>query len=225
MAVFYTICGLLLLVGFVHGNLQTLLREMGTFLAGGVKLIAPQKPGFFSGIPIILGLVAVDLALSVIILQLLEKTLGKQKSLITDEYHKLGLAKLYLYTFVTVVIEELLTRGLCLGLLTKISFLSGTVAFYAIMFLSSAAFALAHLGNLKNKGWRNLPWILPQFISSLIFSFVFVKFGFLIVICVHILIDVLILGTMAAAEGRPQKPNATVPPETAPIEDKGFYVE
>lgn len=223
--IFYIICALLLLVGFVYGNLQVLLGEMGTFLAGGVKSVAPQRLGLFSGIPTLLGLIAVDLVLCIIVIKLLDKALGEQKSIMTDEYHRLGLPKLYLYIFITVVIEELLTRGLCLGLLTKISFLSGTVAFYIIMLVSSAAFALGHLGNLRNKGWRNLPWVIPQFISSLIFSFVFVKFGLLTVICVHFLIDVLILGIMAVGEGRPEKPAVVTLPDTTPKKNTGFYVE
>lgn len=88
--------------------------------------------------------------------------------------------------FFVVFLEELIARWLFLGLLTKISFLSGPVGFYSLFFLGNSVWAAVHLANFTDQKDRSLWRVLPQFVAGILFTYVFVKFGFFIGVAVHL---------------------------------------
>ncbi|MBU1180169.1 CPBP family intramembrane metalloprotease [Patescibacteria group bacterium] len=184
---------LMLFVGFTHGNLQELLKELVIFVSGGAKLIVAKNLSVFSDILVLLGIAAFSVLLSVIICKLTNLLIGKAESILLDHFKEQGIIVACAGILITVVIEELAMRWLFLGVFTKISFLSGTGAFYALLVASNILFALAHRGNVKNKKQRNVLRTFSQFASGIILSFVFVKFGLFIAICVHLLHNTFII--------------------------------
>jgi hypothetical protein len=84
--------------------------------------------------------------------------------------------------FSSVFLEELFARWLFLGILTKL--FTGGIAFYALLFIGNSIWALWHLYNYKKRS-RSLIRVLPQFVSGLFFSFIYVKYGLLFTILTH----------------------------------------
>ncbi len=99
------------------------------------------------------------------------------KHAVREAYEKLQGKPIFKALFMGVFLEELIFRFFCIGVLTKISFLSSGVGFYTVLFVSNAIFALVHLGNYKEPRDRQTVRTLPQFIGGLMFSFIFIKYG------------------------------------------------
>ncbi|MBI4142928.1 CPBP family intramembrane metalloprotease [Candidatus Uhrbacteria bacterium] len=102
----------------------------------------------------------------------------------------------YLRTFFLVTfLEELFARWFFLGVLTKIPALSGTGAFYALVLIGNGIWAAAHLVNYRDPRDRRLIRVLPQFISGLCYSFLFVRYGLAAAVLAHFASNAVIFAT------------------------------
>lgn len=186
----WTILGItvlpLLLVGFLLGNLdlKIFLDEFGQFLAGGVDSIQPENMTL-STIPnlIVVGVIAV--AIWVTVDDIVAVTIGKPK--MTEEMTKflnMPLLLLPVVFAITVIIEEMIFRGLFLWVLPMV--LQGGTALYTLVIISSFLFAALHVFNYrKSGGYIYLVKIIPFFVGALLFAFVFLKFGIFGAFLVH----------------------------------------
>ena len=93
--------------------------------------------------------------------------------------------------FLTVVLEELFTRGLFLGILTQI--LTGERWFYALFLLGNGLWAFAHTRNFQDSKDRSPFRVLPQFVAGFSFTYIFVRHGIVAAIFAHYLYDVIVV--------------------------------
>jgi hypothetical protein len=89
-----------------------------------------------------------------------------------------------------IAVEELFARALFLGLFGM--WFQGEVATYVLFLLGNGLWALVHLTNFKKKEDRKIWLVLPQFIGGIILSVVFLAYGFLAALLVHIAFDMVI---------------------------------
>ncbi|OGL63156.1 hypothetical protein A3C09_02710 [Candidatus Uhrbacteria bacterium RIFCSPHIGHO2_02_FULL_47_44] len=86
--------------------------------------------------------------------------------------------------FGVVFVEELFFRWFLLGQGSKLSLFSGN-AFYVLLIASNLFFAYVHLANYKDLAERQWARVLPQFMSGLLLSFVFVRYGLVASVFAH----------------------------------------
>ena len=85
-----------------------------------------------------------------------------------------------------VFLEELVFRWFVFSVLTKLHFLSGGVGFYILFILSNSVFALIHLYNYRDKKERKVNKILGHFVMSILFSYIYLKYGLVATTMVHL---------------------------------------
>lgn len=93
--------------------------------------------------------------------------------------------------FFAAFMEEVYARWLFLGILPTV-LNPTTFVWWTLLILGNSSWALIHLMNFEKKD-RRIIWILPQFIGGLIFSLVYVKFGFLAAVYCHLGSNALLL--------------------------------
>ncbi len=177
---------LVLIVSIKTGGMDIVLSEFPIFILGGVKEIAVNNTTFLVMFTVILATVSLELLCSIGGGILGNAILGKSNSHFMEEM--LGNMKEgnhFFKFFVLVVTEELFARWFFLGVLTQVSFLSGTFAFYLLFLIGNGIWALMHLGNFKDKEDQHVLRILPQFMGGIFFTFIFVKYGLLAAILTH----------------------------------------
>ncbi len=144
-------------------------------------------------LPTAAAIVVIELPLVVVIGIALKNLYGESKS------HSLlkafsGNKRHYMMMTLTVVAEELLARGLFLGLpLLLTGGQLPTFAIYALFILGNGIWALIHLGNFKNRSERQLLKVLPQFIGGFALTAVFLNFGLVGSIVVHLAFNNLLM--------------------------------
>lgn len=142
--------------------------------------------------------VVIEAPFTILVLTVIHATAGKAKGdHAIEKFLNSGAKRYYLIMTGTVVAEEVVTRGLFLGvpLLITDNKLPDW-AFYGLFLLGNAAWAAVHLSNYKNKSDRQLIRILPQFIGGIMLTIVFVNYGLLGAIMVHLAFNNLVLSAM-----------------------------
>ena len=178
--------GLLTLIAWKAGVFGIVINELTIFISGGFREVASNHTTFLMMFPVILAVVVLELPCTIGAAVLQAKMLGKSgKHALSDLFKELGEGNHFFTFFIIVLLEELFARWFFLGLLTKISFLSGTVAFYALFLIGNAIWALIHLSNYKEEKDRKVLRVLPQFVAGAFFTYVFVKYGLLAAILAH----------------------------------------
>lgn len=178
--------GLLALIAWKSDVFGMVVRELAVFMSGGFREVASNHTTFLMMFPVILAVVVLELPCTVGATVLQAKILGKSgEHALSDLFKKMGEGNHFFTFFVIVLLEELFARWFFLGLLTKIPFLSGTIAFYALFLIGNGIWALIHLSNFKEENDRKMLRVLPQFVAGAFFTYVFVKYGLLAVILAH----------------------------------------
>ncbi len=178
------------------GGLAIAARDMLAFVSGGVSQIADAERTFGGMLSVIVGAIVLNVPFAYGVANLLDTILGSIKgSHIGYRLRNLGEGNHLFTLFVLVILEELFARYLFLGILTKISFLSGPGAFYAMVLVGNGLWALMHIPNFHDED-KSLLRVLPQFISGIFFSYVFVKFGFLATLLTHFGFNAVVFTTV-----------------------------
>ena len=183
--------GTLILVaalGLYFAPVSTILIELGSFLTFNLEGVHRNSTSFLGMFPVLLLIVAIELALALVSLVVIKMSIGNSKdfnavnklmwNMSKDGHHFTSL-------FVGVLLEEVVARWFFLGLLTKIGFLSGPVGFYALVLIGNTLFAAVHFSNYKNKEDWHVLRVVPQFIAGLFFSYLFLKYGLLACVLAH----------------------------------------
>lgn len=101
------------------------------------------------------------------------------------------------------ILEELIFRGLFLGLLPMISIFSSPVALVYLILISSTVWTLLHLPGFTREGsgaemvFASCIILLPHFLFGLVLSCVFLKLGILACIVVHCLVNTIYVACRA----------------------------
>jgi hypothetical protein len=178
--------GLMALIAWKSDVFGMVISELTIFMSGGFREVASNHTTFLMMFPVILAVVVLELPCTICAAVIQAKILGKSgKHALDDFFKKMGEGNHFFTFFVIVLLEELFARWFFLGLLTKIFFLSGTIAFYALFLIGNGVWSLIHLSNYKEEKDRNMLRVLPQFVAGAFFTYVFVKYGLLAAILAH----------------------------------------
>lgn len=167
--------------------------ELLSFLTGGVGEIEPA-PAMLDLFPSMFWILVLELPLAFLALVVVGLFVGGVEpasdgaasvqghalaELLANEQESHKFFNLYLAVF----LEEAFARWLFLGVLTRV--LTGPIAFYILLLIGNGLWAAVHLTNFRDPADRKLIRVLPQFLSGLFFSYVYVKHGFVAVILTH----------------------------------------
>lgn len=178
--------GLLALIAWKSHVFGMVVRELTIFMSGGFREVASNHTTFLMMFSVIFAVVVLELPCTVGVAVFQARILGKSgKHALSDFFKEMGEGNHFFTFFVVVLLEELFARWFFLGLLTKIPFLSGTVAFYTLFLIGNGIWALIHLSNYKEEKDRKVLRVLPQFVAGAFFTYVFVKYGLLAAILAH----------------------------------------
>ncbi len=169
---------LLAFIGWTYSpDAYAIVRELCEFFTGGAANVARNHATLLVMIPVLLLVIAVELSLSVASAWITSRVVGEalQTEDPSRDMERLTGQKIFRALFLMVLLEEVFFRWLLLGQLTKL--FTSTVAFYVILLASNGLFAVVHLGNYKHENDRRLIRVMPQLITGLFLSFVFVKYG------------------------------------------------
>lgn len=171
------------ILGFVSGNLDA-VRAINDSLVSLLSIMAAS--------------VVIEAPLMVLILALIRAVAqDPQGDHAVDKLLNSGTKPYYLIMTATVTAEELVTRGIFLGIPLLIT--SNRLPdwmFYGLFLVGNAVWAAVHLHNYKLKSDRNPIRILPQFIGGITLTIVFVNYGLLGAIMVHLAFNFLMLSAM-----------------------------
>jgi len=192
----FSMIGLTALVSFLafhFGGFTVLLHDLPGFLTGHALEMTRGNDTMATGLATIVLMLVVSMASLLIVAATAGKTHGEHA--VGKEMANMQSGNQFGSLLFVVLLEELLARGLFLGLLTKLPFLSGTGGFYAMFLLGNAAWAAIHLTNFTNPEDRSLWRVLPQFLGGVCITYIFVKYGFLAGFVVHLGFDALLFST------------------------------
>lgn len=171
--------------------------ELTLFLSGRALEIPRGYSSLLTIVPVIFAVVAFELPASVLSGMLAQRLLGSHgKHAVSEEAKAMRSGYHFKSFFVIVFCEEVFARWFFLGLLTKIPFLSGSVAFYILFFLGNAIWSLVHLMNYKDQNdWHPLR-VLPQFVAGVFFTYIYVKYGLFATVIAHFMSNSILFAAM-----------------------------
>lgn len=173
-------------IAYQYAPMMQLMKEFAVFLSGGVEQITHGNTPFLLMIPAILFVVAIELPTTVTTGLVIRLFLGDPTEHALINFLRRFQTGRHFYNFFSaVLLEELLSRWFFLGLLRKIPWFSGPIAFYVLFLIGNGLWALIHIGNFTNERDQSILRVLPQFVSGFFLSFVFVKFGLLACVLAH----------------------------------------
>jgi hypothetical protein len=172
------------------------ITEVSMLFSGSFSEVARNHTTFLMMFPVILAVVVLELPCTIIAAILQAKILGKSSKHALEEFFRnMGEGNHFFKFFLAVVFEELLARWIFLGLLPRIPFLSGTIAFYFLFLIGNGIWAVIHLSNYTETSERHVLRILPQFVAGIFFTYIYVKYGLLASILTHFASNAVIFAT------------------------------
>ncbi len=176
------------IIGFVYAPVEAVLSELHLFITFNAQNIIPSSENLIRILPDILLIVTIDITISIIGIVFINNKLGHRKGPnILDKRLNVNQQpkNVFKELFLLVVIEEAFARYLFLGILTQISFFSGTIGFYILLLVGNGIWAWIHIYNFQEKEDQQIIRILPQFLGGIFLSYVFVKYGFMAAVLTH----------------------------------------
>ena len=148
-------------------------------LTGRFREVASNTTTFIQMLQVVITVILIDAICTLIIWMGFIKGSEDKKNRkhMKVDYH-------FLKHIMLVFAEEVFARWFFLGLLTKISVLSGTTAFHILFLIGNGSWALIHLPNWE-KGDNRITKVLSIFLAGFFFSYVYIKCGLLPVILLH----------------------------------------
>ncbi len=181
------------------GSLKPVGQEVWQLVIGNVDLIEKDNATFLNMLADIFGTVSLDLMVAGLSVVLVALMVGNAEITIFDRSNFTKARAFFFKFFILVIIEELYARALFLGLLTKIPAFSGTIAFYVLFFIGNATWALIHLRNY-NREDRHIIRVLPQFLSGIFFTYIYVKHGLFASVLTHFAANAVLFSMMKKQE-------------------------
>ena len=168
-------------------NYAAVFNGIAQLVTGNVALINNNGESMLQMILVIVSVVLITLPIAAIAGML---TSSGAKSYDFEEIDKL-LDNGPFALFSIVAIEEILTRGLFLGLLTKV--FTGDFGFYAMFLIGNALWAFVHMYNFKDVKEQSILRVVPQFIGGIAFTYLYVRYGLLASIMAHYLYNTILM--------------------------------
>lgn len=177
---------LLILTIFGGMSYLDIFSEVFQLATGNVSLIGSEGETILQTIMTIIVVVVIALPIAIISGALFNE---EAKSYDMEAIDAM-LDKRPIVVFSVIALEEIVTRGLFLGLLTKL--FTGDIGFYAMFLMGNAVWAYVHIYSFKDKGERSILRVIPQFVAGIAFTYVFVKYGLFVAIMAHYLYNTIL---------------------------------
>lgn len=176
-----------LITGFNYGSLGENLFQ---FFTGHLELVINgSQETLLSTALTVIAITLINVVLALTLGSLLH---GKVKSFDSDALNRL-LDTGPILVSLTILLEETF-RWLFLGLLTN--WLTGSLWFWILFFISNSLWAWVHLKNIKNPEERKFYVVIPQFVGGIFWSYLLVRYGFLAALMAHYLYDCVIFASL-----------------------------
>lgn len=189
----YGLLALILVVLTAFGfSWQGLANDVLTlFTQGPTALPRVETQGVLTVTLSIIAVIVATVVLAVVVVNAFSLIIGKAKSYKIAPVEQL-LDRGPIAIFVTVLTEELISRGLFLGLLLPL-FGSSHFAFLVLFLLGNLLFAALHFMNFADKSEWSIWRVLPQFIGGVTFTYIFMRWGLTTAVVTHFYYDVVVL--------------------------------
>ncbi len=187
---------LMIIVAIKWNALGIAFHEITLLLQGRVHSIPVNNTSFLFMFAIIFATITIELPLTLGLGAITHFLVGETKGghSIEEMMNKMGYDHHFMKAFISVMEEELTARWIFLGILPKLfPFLSGTIAFYVLFFLGNGLWALRHLYNYREERDQQVLRVLPQFVSGVFLTYVFVKYGLLASVLMHFASNAIVL--------------------------------
>jgi hypothetical protein len=186
------------------GGIGIILRGLGQFFTADISGLTTTHYPYELMLPAVLGAITIAVPLIFTISWLADKLYGKA-TLSSLQRRTMGLRKIdgatvaiFKVTVVSDVIEELFARGFLLGLLTiPLGMLIGeTAAFYVLIVCNTLPYVVRlHYMHHDERRQHPLSQLAPQFMAMIILAVIFVQFGLVASVLVHLLYNLLLVST------------------------------
>lgn len=199
---------LLFSIGLYFSPLDAVFHDLRNFFNGHALDIERATDSLLVVLPIVLLISCLDIIISMPIALLTKiflptdeqkKKRGIAEVLFDPPKNEEKRASFFATFFLLVIVEELFARLLFLGILTKVSFLSGTGGFYFLLLAGNSIWALAHIYNYKPVD-RHPIRVVTQFLGGFLHSYIFVKYGLMMCIFSHFIFNAMIFAGMKARD-------------------------
>jgi hypothetical protein len=189
----YGLLALILVILTAFGfSWQGLATDVLTLFAKGpMAMPHVETQGVLTVTLSIISVIVATVVLSVVVVNVFSRIIGKAKSYKVAPIEELldrGPAAIFL----TVMTEELISRGFFLGLILPL-FGSSHLAFVALFLLGNLLFAALHFMNFADKTEWSIWRVLPQFIGGVTFTYIFMRWGLTTAVVTHFYYDVVVL--------------------------------
>ncbi|MBI2632823.1 MAG: CPBP family intramembrane metalloprotease, partial [Parcubacteria group bacterium] len=171
-------------------------HELFLFISGNANAIERVDTNLLAILGVILTVIVIELPCSIGASIIQNRVLGKSKNhTISNFFDTITYGSHFASFFKAVGLEELLARWLFLGLLTRIPFLSGTIAFYGLFLVGNGLWSYIHLSNYKEVSDRKLLRVLPQFVAGIFFAYLFKKYGLFAAVLGHFMSNAILFAS------------------------------
>lgn len=181
-------------LAYVMGAFPVMFEGVGLLLTGNVTALQQTEHIFGMMLGVVLAVVAIELVTVYICSDIEHRVLGPRVGRHTnvESTNEMVDGKHFLQGMLVVVIEELFTRWLFLGLLPMWEPLSGPVMFYILFLVGNGLFALIHLSNFHDPSDRHPLRTLTQFVAGIFYTYLFVAYGLTASILAHFACNALL---------------------------------
>lgn len=182
-AFFLLTLGLILFAVFTRINIPQIYNDfVSVYFGGNFNQIALTLGG---SIKLILQYTLLDLAISLLILQFIPK--GKSISM----GNIFGNGPIPIY--ITIIAEELFARWFFITVIGTWIFQGSYLAIIISLVVGNVVWALVHLSNYKDPADRKIMAVLPQLLSGFIYAFIYIRYGFIVCLFVHLTFDFVLM--------------------------------
>lgn len=181
---------MMILLGLYLGGFLPVGRALQAFFSGDIAsirnwgLVNSASLGFLASILVIM--LPVGLGTGMLVLRIC----GIPQAVNNLEQYTERPKPVFMFIMVLLFAEEVFARWLFLGVLPHIN--DSHIAYYIYFLLGNAIWAGLHLYNYPVASDQQLLRVLPQFVIGIFLTIVYLLFGFLAALLVHIAYDMLI---------------------------------
>jgi hypothetical protein len=192
----WSFVGTIVLAVFVtwhYGMLQSVTSDLGLFFTFQLDAVRATPLEFKHLLLFALAVVLFELPATIAAAVLQKKLLGESGDhAVGDLLEKMKGGTWFKFFFIAVIFEEVVFRGIFVGLMPMIPGLHGSWAFYALLLVGNVLFALIHLSNFKKDQDKNPLRTLPQFVAGFFFGFAYAKGGLQAAILTHFVSNAMV---------------------------------
>lgn len=170
---------------YAYGGFTEVLSEFGRFLTLDTDSLTNGSP-LLMQFPVLAAVICLSLPASALGGVFQNAVLGNfeghaLKKNLSDEKPRNHFRAMFLM----VTLEELFARWLFLGVLAPVLGLTSGFGFLVLVLVGNTLWSLMHLSNFVRKQDKHALRTLPQFISGVFYTYVFVKYGLFATILTH----------------------------------------